>query len=213
MSELSKQECPLLKKGTLSQVPEDKEQIGYLEYSDATPYTCAKKWTTTIHNDPPRQNPNLQQKKATGVKKRLQRPNRKPTARPASINTAPLPQQQAAKTHIAGMQTGRTSDDTQPHPKLTIILATASTRIAGQLNTLSYIQQQAVRALVEMIILTGTPETVYEILEATTFMADLAREGEDSDTTDAAVSSDNDGSEMSCSEDEQDEASEAGEGQ
>ncbi|KAK7049903.1 hypothetical protein VNI00_005333 [Paramarasmius palmivorus] len=60
-------------------------------------------------------------------------------------------------------------------------MQTASTHIARQLNAMSHSQQQAVRTLVELMILTGTPESIYDILSATDFMSDLVENEEDED--------------------------------
>ncbi|KAK7041968.1 hypothetical protein VNI00_008950 [Paramarasmius palmivorus] len=46
--------------------------------------------------------------------------------------------------------------------------------IAQRLNTLSYAQKQAIRALVEYILLQDATDTVCDILSQTTFMDDLA---------------------------------------
>ncbi|KAK7033686.1 hypothetical protein VNI00_012686 [Paramarasmius palmivorus] len=70
------------------------------------------------------------------------------------------------------------------------VIHPASTQIARQLNFMSHHQQQAVRTLIEMIIITGTPETVYEILRATTFMADLADSSDDEEPTQSGHYSD-----------------------
>ncbi|KAK7018720.1 hypothetical protein VNI00_013797 [Paramarasmius palmivorus] len=53
-------------------------------------------------------------------------------------------------------------------------MQTESTRIALQLNSLSWPQKQAVRGLVELLLHKGYTAPVAEVLRATTFMTDLA---------------------------------------
>ncbi|KAK7027422.1 hypothetical protein VNI00_015258 [Paramarasmius palmivorus] len=82
------------------------------------------------------------------------------------------------------MQTGANSDSSTAACQLTVAQHPVTTQISCQLNGLSHNQQQAVRMLIRMILLTGTPDTVHDIFQATPFLADLA-EHVDHDTSDS----------------------------
>ncbi|KAK7019413.1 hypothetical protein VNI00_018068 [Paramarasmius palmivorus] len=55
-------------------------------------------------------------------------------------------------------------------------MQTATTSITSELDTLSYPQKRALRALIEMLLLPEKPDVAYEILQNTPWLADLAKE-------------------------------------
>ncbi|KAK7019819.1 hypothetical protein VNI00_017908 [Paramarasmius palmivorus] len=76
---------------------------------------------------------------------------------------------------MPNIQTG-ISDHFQCLRPLSHLSHLASTSISTQLNTLSYPQKCAVRALIEMLLLPEKPDAAYKILEDVPWLADLGKE-------------------------------------
>ncbi|KAK7049466.1 hypothetical protein VNI00_005497 [Paramarasmius palmivorus] len=90
-------------------------------------------------------------------------------------------------------------------------MQTAATRIALQLNGLSYAQKQAVRALIETLLLKTSAEPIADILAQTTFMDDLVVSTDDNDSVSYDESTNEEGEVIEDQEEDKEEGEDGSE--